>query len=89
MVSLNMIPQVRAGVRFRNEEFGSLVFTNRTPILSFDKDATKILHLINGQSSIDDIVKQLSEKGYKDTEKVVMDFIETCIKLDLIEIKYE
>lgn len=86
MISLNMLPQIRAGVRFRDEEFGCLVFTNRTPILSFDKDATKILHLVDGQSSIGDITKQLSGMGYIEAEKVVTDFIETCIKLDLIEI---
>lgn len=86
MTSLNMIPQIRAGVRFRDEEFGCLVFTNRTPILSFDKDATKILHFVDGQSAIGDIAKRLSDMGYKDTKKVVTDFIETCIKLDLIEI---
>ncbi|MCH5143275.1 MAG: hypothetical protein J1G07_06175 [Clostridiales bacterium] len=86
MTSLNMIPQIRAGVRFRDEEFGCLVFTNRTPILSFDNDAAKILHLVDGQSSIGDIAKQLSGMGYIETEKVVTDFIETCIKLDLIEI---
>ena len=85
MISLNMIPKIRAGVRFRDEEFGCLVFTNRTPIFSFDKDATKILHLVDGQSSIDDIAKQLSRMGYIETEKVVTDFIETCIKIDLIE----
>lgn len=86
MISLNMIPKIRAGVRLRDEEFGGLVFTNRTPILSFDNDATKILHLVDGQLSIGDIAKQLSGNGYPETEKVVTDFIETCIKLDLIEI---
>ena len=82
-----MIPQICSGVRFRDEDFGCLVFTNRTPIFSFDRDATQILHLIDGKLSVADIARRLSEKGYKETEKVVNDFIEICIKLDLIEIK--
>lgn len=86
MVSVNMIPQIRTGVRFRDEEFGCLVFTNRTPILSFDRDATEILRLVDGQRCIGDIAARLSETGYIETEKAVTDFIEICRKLDLIEI---
>ncbi len=80
-----MIPKFCTGVRFRDEEFGCLVFTNRTPILSFDKDATLILHLIDGQTSIADISKRLGDMGYEESERVVEDFIEKCIKLNIIE----
>ncbi len=86
MVSVNMIPQIQVGVRFRDEEFGCLVFTNRTPILSFDRDATKILHLVDGQLCIGDIAARLREMGYMEAEKAVTDFIGICIKLDLIRI---
>ena len=55
-----MVPKIREGVRARAEEFGALVFTNRTPILALNGDAFAVWKLIDGTRTDGDIIAATS-----------------------------
>jgi hypothetical protein len=87
-ISENMIPIVNDYVRSRQEEFGLLIFTNRTPILTFNQDSTMIWEQIDGQNTIREIcdilqAKSISNKG--DIQNVIIEFLKTCEELGLIK----
>lgn len=83
-----MIPRIKKGVRARREEFGLLIFTNRTPILSMNTDAAAIWNLIDGCRSTADIASSIPQlEG--DATKIackVNEFIMSCIDLDIVEL---
>ncbi len=89
-ISENMIPFVKAHVRSRQEEFGLLIFTNRTPILSFNQDSKMIWEQINGHKNICEICDFLlskSNSNKEDIQSVVIEFLKSCEELDLIALK--
>lgn len=84
---INFIPKIRPAVRSRKEDFGGLIFTNRTPILSLNEDSYIIWEAIDGEKSISDICTFLSNK-YPNRlidESVISDFCKACQDLDLID----
>lgn len=87
-MSIDLIPRIKKHVTSRNEEFGLLIFTNRTPILAFNTDSTLIWEKIDGKKTIRDICESLMRQNSSDvarTQKSVNDFLDACVKLDLIE----
>jgi len=47
-------------VKIRREEFGSLIFTNRTPILALNQDARVIWDLVDGRRTVAEITQILA-----------------------------
>ncbi|GHV90205.1 hypothetical protein AGMMS50268_07080 [Spirochaetia bacterium] len=85
---MGQIPVVRPGVRVRQEQFGALVFTNRTPILSLNTDSYLIWSAIDGHRSIEDICKFLQNQN-TDIDislATVQEFIHVCDELSLVEL---
>ncbi len=82
-------PAVKSGVRVREESFGALVFTNRTPILSLNSDSYLIWKEISGSRSVKDICDSLRNKFGSDENLVetVNRFLAACEDLDLIEFR--
>lgn len=83
-----MTPKIKKGVKIRHEEFGALIFTNRTPILTLNHDALMIWNLIDGKKSTDDIVDIIQDNQALDSARVafsVNEFIKSCVELDLVE----
>lgn len=81
-----MIPRIKKGVRVRREEFGLLLFTNRTPILSMNSDAAAIWNLIDGCRSTADIASSIAKLEGDETRAayIVNEFIMSCMDLDLV-----
>jgi len=78
--------RIQKGVKARREEFGALIFTNRTPILTLNKDAYAIWQLIEGGRSVDEIIQALLANGAEEVQVrgKVHEFISSCTKLGLI-----
>jgi len=84
-----MVPKVKEGVRLRREEFGGLLFTNRTPVLALNNDALAIWDLIDGNRTVLNIVDILARTGREPRalSALVQQFIEAGYQLDLLEIE--
>lgn len=85
---MNVVPIIKTGVRSRPENFGALIFTNRTPILALNSDAVKIWNLCDGKHSIAEILSTINGGGNGDqaTSEMVQEFLDSFVKLDLIEL---
>ena len=85
------VPIIKPNVRFRKEDFGGLIFTNRTPILSINNDSFLIWAAIDGKRTVHEIytlLVQNSNDKQVDLD-IVNNFLTACEELDLIEINYE
>lgn len=90
-IKADMIPVIADGIRVREEYFGGLVVSKRTPILTMNEASFAIWKNINGKNSIADIIFILQENYVEqdvdeDLSTIVFDFVKDCIKLGLIEI---
>lgn len=85
----NVIPTIKQGVRTRKEDFGALVFTNRTPILSLNEDSYLIWSAIDEERTIGQITAYLQENNPKRLIDIgtITDFYKACEDLDLIDLK--
>ena len=85
----NMIPFVCDGIKVRKEDFGLLIVSKRTPILTMNEDSTLIWNSIDGNSSISQISQKLNKEidGDESNNKTIMIFIENCYKLGLLDFK--
>jgi hypothetical protein len=83
------IPTIKQGVRARPEQFGALVFTNRTPILSLNKDSYLIWSTIDGVKTVELIIQTLKDQHpeIEIEEDTIRDFMRACENLDLIALK--
>ena len=87
----NAVPRVKPHVRFRKEEFGGLIFTNRTPILAINNDSFLIWAAIDGKRTVYEIYTLLVQNS-NDKQidlDIVNDFLTACEELDLIEFNHE
>lgn len=90
-IKADMIPAISDGIRVREEYFGGLVVSKRTPVLTMNEDSFAIWENINGKNSVADIISILQE-NYVEQDSgeylstIVVDFIKDCIKLGLLEI---
>ena len=88
VVKLTSIPVCADGIKTRNEAFGMLLVSKRTPILTLNDDSTAIWQKIDGLRDVSTIVTELKneydcpENELKDT---VISFLDSCYKLGLIE----
>lgn len=84
----NMIPVIAEGIKVRKENFGLIVVSKRTPILTLNEDSTLIWNYIDGESSIFQIIERLNKKidgNLEENIKIMKLFFENCYKLGLID----
>jgi len=82
-----MIPYVKDHVKVREEEFGLMVFTNRTPVLTFNKYSALIWNEFDGKKKVSQIAEKINARFEGDIIKIIFDFVISCKKLDLIGYK--
>lgn len=90
MITDSMIPFVNEGIRVRDEDFGLIVISKRTPILTLNKDSTVIWKCIKGDCTIKQICEKINNDYGFDSEsnyKIVVEFLENCHKLGLVDFK--
>ena len=87
-VKLTSIPVCADGIKTRNESFGMLLVSKRTPILTLNDDSTAIWRKLDGARDVSSIITELKneydcpENELRDT---VISFLDSCYKLGLIE----
>lgn len=87
-VKLTSIPVCADGIKTRNEAFGMLLVSKRTPILTLNDDSTAIWRKIDGTRNISTIVTELKNEydcPENELEGAVISFLDSCYKLGLIE----
>lgn len=84
----DFIPVVCQEIRVRKEDFGLIVVSKRTPILTMNHDSENIWNCIDGFSNIKEICLRLNV-GSEVNKGIVMEFISSCYKLGLIKFKNE
>lgn len=86
----SMIPQVSSLVKVRNEDFGLLLVSKKTPILALNEDSKVIWECIDGIKTVKQIAELINsylDGEYEETAEIVKCFIESCHDLRLLEIK--
>ncbi len=82
----NEIPRVSDLVKVRDEEFGLLLVSKKTPILALNEDSKMIWECIDGKKTISEIAEFIDlSYEVKDSYKTVECFIESCFELRLVE----
>lgn len=84
------IPYINEGIKVRKEDFGLLVVSKRTPILTFNKDSVLIWNSIDDTSTVAQIVEKVTQEfeGNEDeTRLIIIEFLDNCNKLGLIDFK--
>lgn len=87
-VKLTSIPVCADGIKTRNETFGMLLVSKRTPILTLNDDSTSIWQKIDGVRDVSAIVTELKNEydcPENELEATVISFMDSCYKLGLIE----
>ena len=82
------VPRISTGVRARDEGFGLLVVSKRTPILSLNNDSALIWKMIDGKSTLAEIISKVNQQIDGDEERnsdVVFQFVRSCYELGLLE----
>lgn len=74
------------GVKAREEDFGLLVVSKTTPALALNEDTAYLWRLIDGKTTVDEIIHKLAEnfKG-ANMEKTALELLETLFSIGLIE----
>lgn len=89
-VKLASIPVCADGIKTRDEVFGMLLVSKRTPILTLNDDSSAIWRKVDGIRSVSAIITEL-KKEYdcpeSELEASVLSFLDNCNKLGLIEVK--
>lgn len=84
------IPVCADGIKTRDEEFGMLLVSKRTPILTLNNDSTAIWKKIDGVRDVSTIVSELKNEydcSKNELEVTVLSFLDSCHKLGLIELQ--
>ena len=85
----NIVPVIKQDVHLRHEDFGGLIFTNSTPILSLNEDSYLIWSAIDGEKTIAQITEYLQDNNPSRIIDIdtITDFYKACEDLDLLEFK--
>lgn len=89
VINKESIPKVITGIKVRDEKFGLLLVSKRTPILALNADSTMIWKCFDGESAIEDIAVKINVGGAEslpETVEIVKCFVESCYDLGLIEL---
>lgn len=88
-ISMETVPKVSENVKVREEQFGLLLVSKRTPILALNKDSAEIWGYFDGEKSVREISEAINlqiEGDLENTEEAVKCFTESCLDLGLIDI---
>lgn len=88
-IQIKTVPKVNANVKVRDEQFGLLLVSKRTPILALNQDSAMIWKYFNGEISVEEIAAKIQaemEGDLEDTKETVRCFVESCYDLGLIEV---
>lgn len=89
-MELTSIPVCADGIKTREETFGMLLISKRTPILTLNDDSTAIWSKVDGAKTISAIVTELKNEyacPKNELEATVISFFDSCYKLGLIEFR--
>lgn len=94
MIEINdgLIPFIIDGVKSRQESYGLLIVSKRTPILNLNEDSTVLWTAIDGVKKIHEIVTCMNDgidsaEDAEQNRKVIMEFYKSCYELGLIDFK--
>lgn len=88
-INTELIPQISENVRVREETFGLLLVSKRTPVLALDKDSMEIWNHIDGKKNVEEIAQHISSQmdaDFTEIAEIVGCFVESCYDLGLIEL---
>lgn len=86
-VKEGLIPKISNGVKAREETFGLLLVSKRTPILVLNQDSEMIWKYFDGNNSVEKIAREVNEQidgELEETIETVKCFVESCYELGLI-----
>ena len=89
-IKLTSVPFYAEGIKAREEHFGMLLVSKRTPILTLNDDSTAIWRKIDGLKEVSTIVSELKNEyscPENELEASVLAFLDNCQKLGLIEFR--
>ena len=94
MIEINdgLIPFINDGVKSRQETYGMLIVSKRTPILNLNEDSASLWNAMDGTKKIHEIVAFMND-GIDNTEdaeqnrKIIMEFYKSCYELGLVDFK--
>lgn len=89
-VKLTSIPVCAEGIKTRNEAFGMLLVSKRTPILTLNDDSTAIWRKLDGTRDVSAIITELKNEydcPENELKGAVISFLDSCNKLGLIEFR--
>ena len=94
MIEINdsLIPFANEGVKSRQESYGLLIVSKRTPILNLNEDSAVLWTAMDGTKKIHEIVTAMnvgldSVEDAEQNRKVIMEFYKSCYELGLIDFK--
>ena len=94
MIEINdgLIPFINDGVKARQETYGLLIVSKRTPILNLNEDSAALWIAMDGTKKIHEIVALMNDgiDNVEDAEqnrKIIMEFYKSCYELGLIDFK--
>ena len=89
-IKLTSVPVYADGIKTRDETFGMLLISKRTPILTLNDDSAAIWRKLDGSKDVLAIVSEL-KKEYdcpeSELETNVLSFLDSCYKLGLVEFR--
>ena len=89
-ISDSVIPFIKDGIKVREETFGMLLVSKRTPILALNSDSALIWGMIDGKRNISEIANTInSDRGCEDSDniEIVKCFVKSCYELGLLDIR--
>lgn len=88
-ITMETVPVISENVKTRNEEFGLLIVSKRTPILALNKDSELIWECFDGRKNIVEIADEINSQldgDISQIREIVKCFVESCYDLGLIDI---
>lgn len=88
-INIESVPKISENVKVREETFGLLLVSKRTPILSLNKDSMEIWNRFDGKKTVEEIAQDISshmDTDFTETTEIVRCFVESCCELGLIEL---
>jgi hypothetical protein len=86
-INRNAVYEIAGDVRIREETFGLLVVSKRTPAVSLNMDSKSVWDLLDGKRTVDDVIQIiLEEYEEKTVEKNIMALLAQLLELGLIRL---
>ena len=84
-INRNTVYKIAGGVRSREETFGLLVVSKKTPAVSLNMDSKSVWELFDGKRTVDDIIQIIREEYEENTvEKNITILLAQLLELGLI-----